>query len=250
MGVWKKIGGVFLEFEDDGSTAKKTPARSAKKVADPSDLSDDADALLAQLEGRKASPRPRRARTTAAATPKPPAPAPAKADVLAMDTGAVYAQASIQDTANSADRILKMITGLAAFPPEQQRAMVQALDAADPSWSEGQVLTDARARQTALRSHLRAIEQEKSARGAGLASRMKDVEKSGLTNLNEIDKQIAELTQLREQQVASTASQVAKLEEQAQKLATASEAARHTMTDEINRLSGLMTFFTGGGSAG
>ncbi len=249
MGVWKKIGGVFLEFEDNGSTAKKTPVRSAKKVADPSDLSDDADALLAQLEGRKSSPRPRRARTTAAAPPKP-APAPAKADVLTMDTASVYAQASIQDTANSADRILKMITGLAAFPAEQQRAMVQALDAADPSWSEGQVLTDARARQTALRSHLRAIEQEKSSRGAGLASRMKDVEKSGLTNLNEIDKQIAELTQLREQQVASTASQVTKLEEQAQKLATASEAARHTMTDEINRLSGLMTFFTGGGAAG
>jgi hypothetical protein len=244
MGVWKKLGGVFLEFDEEAVTQKKGAA--PKKVASPSDLTGDADDLLAALEGRKPAPaRPRRAR---AATPaRPAAPKKAPADILTMDTTAVYARAAIQDNPNSADRILKMIGGLAAFPPEQQRAMVQALDAADPSWSEPQVLEDARSRQGALRSHLRAIEQDKTARVAAINTKQKQVEETGLGTLNEIDKQLAELQALRQQQVASTASQVQRLEDESGTLATSGEAARHSITDEINRLSGLMTFFTGAG---
>ncbi len=241
MGVWRKIGGVFLEFEDEEATTPKKG--SAKKPASPSDLSGDAADLLAALEG-DAPARPRRARTSAPPRRSPPK---QKVDVLSLDATGVYAAAGIADNPNSADRILKMIAGLAAFPSEQQRAMVQALDAADPTWSETEVLEDARGRQGALRAHLRAIEQEKSARGASLAARMKDVESTGLSNLNEIDKQIAELSTLRQQQVASTASQVQKLETEAARLDASSDEARRTITDEINRLSGLMTFFTGSG---
>lgn len=252
MGVWRKIGGVFLEFEDEQATTPKRSSRTAPSSAAPSDLAGDADALLAQLEGRAPS-RPRRARTSAppsraaapAASSATPAPPPPKADPLTMSPEAVYEAAGISDNPNSADRILKMIAGLAAFPPEQQRAMVQALDAADPSWAEADVLTDARSRQAALRNHLRSIEAEGKARAAALSARQAEVEKTGKTNLDEIDKQIAELQSLRQQQVASTASQVQKLTAEAAELEAASETARRGVTDEVNRLSGLMTFFTG-----
>ncbi len=238
MGVWRKIGGVFLEFDDEAATTPKKGGAARAKAPTPSELQGEADELLAALEG---TPRPRRARAAKKA------PRARKVDLLTMDASAVYAAAAIRETANSADKILKMIAGLAAFPPEQQRAMVQALDASDPSWSETEVLEDARARQAALRGHLRAIEQEKSARGATLAARMKEVEETGLRNLNEIDKQIAELSTLREQQVASTAAQVQKFEAEGAALASSGEGARRSITDEINRLSGLMTFFTGSG---
>jgi hypothetical protein len=248
-GIWRKLGGVFLEYDEAPETGKPRPVRAAQTET-PAAMAGDADDLLAQLEGRKPAGRPRRARSapSAPAAPRAETPPPS-VDPLSMDAPAIYAAAGIGDNPNSADRILKMIGGLAAFPPPQQRAMIQALDAADPSWSEPEVLTDARARQTSLRSHLRAIEQEKSARGAALRAEMKQVEELGLKNLNEIDKQIAELQELREQQAASTSSQFQKMETEATSLETASEAARLSITGEINRLSGLMTFFTGGGAS-
>ena len=61
-GMWRKLGGVFLEFESDGTTpVKKGPGAASAPPADPGSLAGEADDLLAQLEGRKA-PRPRRGR--------------------------------------------------------------------------------------------------------------------------------------------------------------------------------------------
>jgi DNA repair exonuclease SbcCD ATPase subunit len=134
------------------------------------------------------------------------------------------------------------------FPKEQQVLMVRAMDAADETWSEKDVLADARRRQSALRSHLQEIETERSQKLQSVAARVEKAQAEGKRRLDEIDSQIAEFQKLRQEAVAATTSALTEFELAKKQTEEAAEKARRGITTVINALSDLITFFTGGDS--
>jgi len=140
---------------------------------------------------------------------------------------------------------LKIIAGIKMFPPEQQVVMVRAIDQADETWSETRVLDDARTRQSALRTHLQGIEQERAARMGTLQERIATTRAEGKALCDDIDARIAELAGKREQALVQTTHSVSELEAQMQRLEADTDQARRGITTAINALSSLLTFFKG-----
>lgn len=240
-GVFRKIARVFVEIDDSRTAASEAAPDSAGL-----DPGADAAELLARLDGTFA---PTTSTPAEPSAPPVPSASPDTSSVLDATEEQIFAQQGIADAAGSAVRVTKMLQGLAQFPPAQQLAMVRALDAADDTWSEAMVLTDARARQAALRAHLLKIEQARASRVAAIEQESRAAQATRAAQLTEIDGQIAELTRLREQAVAEAAQTLAGLEQQKQSVELGADAARRRLDEAIARFGALLGFFGGAGGA-
>jgi hypothetical protein len=234
-GFFRKVAGAFIYLDEE--------AKNAQPRADEGQLDHvalDASELINQL-GHAAAPAPEAGGASPEALPPPPS----GSSTMELTADQVFAAAALADGPNSAQRVLKIIAGLAMFPKEQQAVMVRAMDAADESWSEKEVLDDARRRQASLRNHIQAIEAEKTERLQWVAANAQSAEAEGRRSLETIDRQLAELQQLRAQTIASTTSALGELEHQRKQVEESAEKARRGITTVINALSELITFFTG-----
>lgn len=241
-GFFRKVAGAFVELEDDGKGAQ---VESDKPTAGSLDeMTRETSALLAQLEGRSSPPPAPPAMEHAVAVGPPTAPESGSSSALQMNADQVFSAAQLQDGPNSSERILKLIGGLTMFPPEQQVVMLRAMDAADEGWSEPEVLEDARARQSVLRRHLQTLEQERDARMARLEEEINSTQTEGASIVAEIDRQIADLQQKRQMALVDSTKAVAALQQQQAALEAEAEGARRGITQVINALSQLITFFT------
>lgn len=243
-GFFRKVAGAFVELEDDGKGADvESDATTAASLAE---ITRETSALLAQLEGRPAAPPASAATGHAVAAGEPAAAGSGAASVLQMNADQVFAAAQLPDGPNSAERILKLISGLSMFPPEQQVVMLRAMDAADEGWSEPEVLEDARTRQSVLRRHLQALEEERDARMGCLEEEINSTQTEGTSIVAEIDRQIADLQQKRQMALVDSTKAVNALQQKQVELEAEAEGARRGVTHVINALSQLITFFTGG----
>jgi hypothetical protein len=239
-GIFKKVASAFVEFTPEEG---QPPGGSPGGGGSLEDINRDAGDLLAQLGD---SPR---ASAPSVATPGTRAPAGGSpSSVMEMTADDVFAAAGLADAPSSSRRILKMLAGLSAFPLPQQLAMVRALDAADDTWSEPEVLADARGRQEALRRHLQAVEAEKAARVTDVGRRSQQVQADGQATVNEIDRQVAELQKMRQEALSQTASAVAALDGERQQVEAVAERAQKGINQVINGLGSLINFFTAGGA--
>jgi hypothetical protein len=235
-GFFKKIAGAFVYLDEE---SQNQTASSQDKSLD--DVARETGELIGQLSGPAAQ--------ASVAQPSQPAVSPdGKSSAMLMNAEDVFASAAIADGPNSAQRLLKIIAGLMMFPREQQILMVRAMDAADETWSEKEVLADARRRQSVLRSHLQEIETERTQKLQAVAARVEKAQTDGKRRLDEIDSQIAELQKLRQEAVAAATSAVNEFELAKKQTEEAAEKARRGITTVINALSDLITFFTGGDS--
>lgn len=133
-GFFKKVAGAFVEIEDDESGAAG---------ADPEQLSDEAAALLAELE----------AGATSQAVPRATAPAVAAGTAQQpMTFEDIYSRAGVPNSPYTAETLLRVIDGLRAMSPAQALQTVKAFDDADPRWTVADVLLDADKKVEALRS--------------------------------------------------------------------------------------------------
>lgn len=232
-GFFRKVASAFVELPEE-----------PRREPEPAPSTDDVTELLAQIDASRAAkaaePPPE---------PTPPAPEPAT-DLLHFDADAVYAASGVEDTPNSAGRLLKMIAGLAMFPADQQLAMVRALDAADASWTEGGVLADARKRQQILRAHQDKVEREHARRVAAIGEQGREAQMKGNGVVAEIDQQIAELQRLRQEALGETASTLARLDGERREADAALTNVRTTIAEAQAKLSGLINFFAGQGAHG
>ncbi|MCG8422756.1 MAG: hypothetical protein MJE77_32985 [Proteobacteria bacterium] len=268
-GFFRKVASAFVEFEDDESDRESAPQATFD------DITRGTSELLAQLEGIQAAesgqPIPEPSQPDVGSSPDPVAPARppspplaagltrasgtdataqrVESAVMAMTAEDVFLSAGIEDGPNSASRVLKLIAGLSMFPPEQQVIMVRAMDSADETWSETEVLADARARQSALRSHLQVLEDERNHQLESIDARIDNTRQTGAQVLDEIDRQIQELQSQREAAIAETTHAVDELEQQKREVETHAEHARHGITHVINALSSLLGFFADGQAA-
>jgi hypothetical protein len=220
--IFRKVASAFVVMEDRPAA----PAGEAEGNLD--DIARDASQLMAQFESSEGTP-----------VDMVPAASGSLLDQTAED---VFRDKGIGDGPNSAQRLLKLVAGLSMFPREQQVAMVRAMDAADDSWSEAEVVKDAQRRQGALRGHLQRVAQEKAQRAQTLVQEVELTKKNGSEVLAEIDKRIAELYARREQEAATTATAVAKLEQQQRELEAHEQRARQGISQVIQALGSLLSF--------
>lgn len=98
---------------------------------------------------------------------------------------------------NSADMVIKLREGLAAFPEPQQLAMLRAMDGADATWDEASVIADAKARLDALDKHLDRVQADARGQESRINALCADAIQDSQGEVSELDQQIAALQQAR-----------------------------------------------------
>jgi hypothetical protein len=240
-GFFRKVAGAFIYMDEPAKSDRADGADgSAESSIELDAVSRDASELIAQLGNTPDAA----AGGKGGKAPSPPGATDPAASVIDMTAEHVFAQAGFVEAATSAPRLLKIIAGLSMFPKDQQIAMVRAMDAADESWSEQDVLADARNRQSALRAHTQAVEAERTARLTALAERVAAAEAQSKRRLSEVDQQLTELHKLRDDVMAATASTLSDLDVEKRQVEAATDKARRGISAVINALSELITFFS------
>ena len=191
---------------------------------------------LVQLDGGGADVVPEAAqeRVPESAPPRAPA-APADANAPAMAVTEqrpfddIYAEQAVPVTPFTAEKLLKILDGLAALEPASRKAAVLALDAADDAWSIDDALADGQIKIKALRAaKLQAEDQAREALAQARA-RIEDTEQRQVEAVGTIRKQIADLEALLEREVTRAT-------ERKGLLANAAQAAKEACQRETTRL--------------
>lgn len=189
----------------------------------------------------------------AAAVPEP-APAGIPAEPAALPSGErpfeqIYADQTLPSVPFSAEKLLRVLDGLAALDPGARKAAVQALDAADDAWAIDDVLLDAERKKRALEVARRELEQQarlalEAAREAIAAREARQQEAT-----TRIRQQIADLEALLEREVTRATEEKASLAAEAR---TAKEACQREILrydQEGMRLSRIASIFGDGAPA-
>ena len=241
-GFFRKVAGAFIEVER--SEKARAEGKSAP-AGDPNleEITRGASELLAQLENTQTQEGSRRPDASPAGDLAAVPPGQVSGSSMGLTAEQVFAQGGLDEGPHTAPRMLRMIAGLSMFPAEQQVVMVRAMDQADDTWSEDEVLDDARRRQSTLRSHLQSVEEERAARIQELDALILSTQGQGKQLLEELDRRIGELQIQREAAISDTTTAVAQFEGQKKAVEDQAENARRGITHVINALSGLMGFF-------
>jgi hypothetical protein len=142
----------------------------------------------------------------------------------------VYASAQVPACHYPAERLLRLIAGLSAMDEATRRQTIQAIDAADESWTIDDPLNDAAAKVAAIDQHasgLRAslgqAEQQAQAELAALRQRQEAA-------VAEVKRQIADLEALLTREVTRGAQESAAIE-------SALQARKQSVSQELTALS-------------
>jgi hypothetical protein len=162
---------------------------------------------------------------------------------LTLDTGTIYANAGVTSSLYPAERLLRLVDGLSAMDPATRLMAIQAMDAADESWSIEDPLRDAAAKTQALATHAKqlqanmlALEHETQAQLAAADGRQEQV-------VGDIRKQIAELEGLVARELTRGAHETASLEAGLKAASDQTQRALAEITQISQRLQSLSTQF-------
>lgn len=147
----------------------------------------------------------------------------------------VMALAGAKTGRNSAETIVKLKEGLAGFTEAQQLAMLRAMDLADDSWNETDVLADANCRVAALNQHLVAITADESEQ---INQVLVSAEANGKSNddlIASLDMRITELTSKRDEVERAKAELAINARADADRIRIRASASR----DQVNGVIGL-----------
>lgn len=127
----------------------------------------------------------------------------------------IYAEHSVASAPFSADKLLRILDGLAALDPASRKAAVLALDAADDSWSIDDVLLDAERKTRALDMAKRQLEAHARAALQQAREAIEAREKQQQDAVSRIRQQIADLEALLEREVTRATEEKARLDAEA-----------------------------------
>lgn len=161
-------------------------------------------AELADSEGTVTADEP--------ATPGPALAVEVQAGGTPLDLAEIYANEGVPPSLYPAERLLRLLDGLRAMDEPIRRTAINAMDAADESWTIADPIADADAKIKALAAHaqrlelsLQQLEQETRARVEALRTRSEQ-------SVSAIRKQIADLEELAGRELDRAASEIAGIE--------------------------------------
>jgi hypothetical protein len=189
----------------------------------------------------------------AAAAPEPAAvPEPVAEPTVAVASGpiveqrqfdAIYAEGQVAASPFPAEKLLRILDGLAALDPPARKAAVLALDAADEAWTLDDALLDAERKVRALDLAKRALENQARSELEHARAAIEEREQRQQEAVARIRQQIADLEGLLEREVARATEEKSALQEAARaaKDACQRESARYDA--EAARLKRLAEIF-------
>jgi hypothetical protein len=170
-------------------------------------------------------------------------PAPPLDQTTGMSLSQVYSAAGIQPCAYPAERLLRLIDGLKAMDDATRRQTIQAIDAADDSWSIDDPKRDAAAKVAAIERHAASIR-------AGVAQDHRDTEEQVKAiaqrqegTVAEIRRQVAELEGLLAREVARGTQETTALEAALQSRRDGANRELAALAQTAQALTGLIAHF-------
>jgi hypothetical protein len=177
-----------------------------------------------------------------ASSPPAPVPAPetpmreqvraAAAAAAPLKWDDIYAQAGVPPSLYPAERLLRLIDGLSAMDPGTRLLAIQAMDAADESWTITDPLDDARNKAQALAMHAELLQLNLQALERDTTERIRQLTGKRDKVVDDIRRQMAELEALLQRETARAAQDMAEKDAQLQ-------AAREHTAARLNSLSAL-----------
>ncbi len=156
---------------------------------------------------------------------------------------AIYGEQSVPPSAFTAEKLLKILDGLAALDPTARIAAVRALDAADDAWTVDDALLDAERKTRALGQARSQLEAQARAALEKARNDIAERDQRQQDAVGGIRKQIADLEALLEREVARATEEKSAFENAARatKEACLREVAR--LDAEADRLKRLAATF-------
>lgn len=187
----------------------------------------------AKAEGEGAAQDAAKAAEVASAGVAPP---------LEQSTGVtlaqIYAAAGVPPCAYPAERLLRLIDGLKAMDEATRRQTIQALDAADDSWSLEDPQRDAAAKVAAIERHAAVIRAGVAQTEQQTQAQLNELARRQESSVAEIRRQVTDLEGLLAREIARGAQEGAGLE-------AALQASRESANRELDNLSRATSALTG-----
>lgn len=213
--VFRRLAGAFVDLGDN-----------------PNKGASDVDALLAGFD-TKAHPTP---------DVSPVTPGPART-ALDWTIPEVFAAGKVVTGRDTADTVLALLEGLRAFPPAQQLAMIRAMDAADDTWAESDILADAQNRLRVLQQYGAFIDRDATSQIEAAKSEFTAAQAACDQEIQALDQQIAALQAQRQGVTQKAASAKAQTDAAIQTIKTRADEARKRASDTAAKYKALVTFF-------
>jgi hypothetical protein len=223
MSFWKKIGGAFVDLDED------TPSTESG-----SGMSDDELEALLSASG-----------VGELTSDDPEASAELKVERTPLDwtLAEVFVAGGVATGRNSAEMVLTLLHGLAAIPEEQRLIAIRAMDLADDGWDEETVLADAAKRLQVLKHYGTHITTDETDRVATVNVAAADEQDQLAVQVADVDAQIAQLQGIREEALAAIASSKAHAEDGAKAIHTLATGVRNAAKTEAAKYTVLLAFF-------
>jgi hypothetical protein len=156
-----------------------------------------------------------------------------------------YRSAEVPPSPFAAEKLLKLLDGLATMPMEVRKQMVKAMDEADDSWTIDDVVLDAQRKIKVLNAAKQSIVEQLAGAAKNADDEIAAINKRQQESAAQIRRQLAELNALLERE--STKATQALAEINAKSKANQEAGARETgrLDTEINRLSQIPANFAG-----
>jgi glycyl-tRNA synthetase beta subunit len=126
-----------------------------------------------------------------------------------LDFSRIYADQGVSASIYPAERLLRLVDGLSAMDQATRLMAIQAMDAADESWSIEDPLADAAAKLSALAVHSQQLQLKLQELTAHTQDRLDAVAARQAQTVGDIRKQISELDALIERELARAAQETA-----------------------------------------
>jgi hypothetical protein len=172
--------------------------------------------------------------------------APGEAPV-AVDAGLsleqVYQNAGVPPSPYPAERLLRLLDGLKAMDDILRRQTIQAIDAADDSWTIQDPINDAGHKVRAIGEHVTALRAGVAASQSETEAQLATIRARQDETLNTIKQQISDLEALMAREVARAAQECAALEADLQNRRHDVERDLAQLTKSSGELQGLINQF-------
>jgi hypothetical protein len=155
----------------------------------------------------------------------------------------IYAQAGIAPAIYPAERLLRLVDGLAAMDPGTRLMAIQAMDAADESWTIADPLQDAHSKLLALSAHGERLKADLEQVAVHTQAELERVATRQEQVVGEIRKQISELEALVAREMSRSAQETAEHQASLQTARDHTSSALAEMSQASARLQSLATQF-------
>jgi hypothetical protein len=155
----------------------------------------------------------------------------------------VYSSAGIQPCAYPAERLLRLIDGLKAMDDATRSQTIQAIDAADDSWSIDDPKRDAAAKVAAIERHAASIRAGVAQDHRDTEEQLKAIARRQDGTVAEIRRQVAELEGLLAREIARGTQETSALEAALQSRRDGANRELAALAQTAQVLSGLIAHF-------